>query len=170
MAIRDEHGESGFDQLRVRLASPEDGLSLAKLRWRFHVEDHDATAMDDPESFNQRFLAFWEEAISDGRWRVWVAERGGEIVANVWVFLIDKVPRPVASPATMGYLTNMYTVPEARNQGLGAELLRRVTDWAEERQLELLVVWPSSRSVSFYKRAGFRPNNEVLELHIADTL
>lgn len=57
-------------QLRVRLAGPDDGLSLSRLRWQFNAEDHDPTAVDAPVSFKQRFLAFWEEVIADGRWRV----------------------------------------------------------------------------------------------------
>ncbi len=39
-------------------------------------------------------------------------------------------------------------------------------DWALEQRLELLIVWPSERSVSFYRRAGFAPSAEMLELHL----
>ena len=60
----------------------------------------------------------------------------------------------------------MYAVPEARNSGIGSALLRHVTGWARERNLELLLLWPSDRSVPFYERAGFVRSPEALELDL----
>lgn len=153
--------------MQYRLATPTDGLSLARLRWEFHVEDHNDPPAEDLATFTHSFLSFWERAIEERRWLAWVAETDGVIVANVWVFLIDKVPWPLPGPTFMGYLTNTYTVPEARNRGVGSELMCRVSTWAAEQDLELLIVWPSERSAPFYKRAGFEPSDETMELHFA---
>lgn len=149
-----------------RVAGLEDGEALARLRWEFHVEDHhDDEGLDDLETFTERFVAFWQQA--DRRWTVWIAERGDRIIGNVWLFLVDKVPRLVAGPASMGYLTNVYATPRARNQGLGAELIRLATDWARDQDLELVVVWPSEQSVPLYERAGFSPSEEAFEFPIS---
>lgn len=51
---------------------------------------------------------------------------------------------------------------------MGSALLDRVKAWAAERDLELLIVSPSERSVPFYARAGFGPDNEFRVLHLRD--
>lgn len=77
---------------------------------------------------------------------------------------MPKLPRPSAPPGAWGYVTNVYTLPEWRNRRVASELLRRVIEWARAERLELLIVWPSERSVEFYERAGFSTENEVMEL------
>lgn len=67
-----------------------------------------------------------------------------------------------------GYLTNVYTVPDRRSHGLGAELQRHIIDLARAEGLELLVVWPSDLSRSFYERLGFSADNQVLEMVLWD--
>lgn len=63
-------------------------------------------------------------------------------------------------------MTSVYALPEVRNQGIGSLLLRRVIEWAKEQRLELLLLWPSERSVPFYERAGFVRSPDALELHL----
>ncbi|MEO7399084.1 MAG: GNAT family N-acetyltransferase, partial [Ilumatobacteraceae bacterium] len=66
-----------------------------------------------------------------------------------------------------GYMTNVYTAPDCRGQGIGSELLAQVTSWAHDNDLEMIIVWPSDRSVPFYARKGFAPSLEVNELEVA---
>jgi GNAT superfamily N-acetyltransferase len=60
-------------------------------------------------------------------------------------------------------VTNVYTRPPYRGQGIGTELLERVKAWARGEDLQVLIVWPGEESVAFYERAGFSAENEVLE-------
>ena len=53
--------------------------------------------------------------------------------------------------------------PEQRGQGVGTERMQQVVAWARERDLELLIVWPSERSRTLYARAGFRAESEIME-------
>jgi ribosomal protein S18 acetylase RimI-like enzyme len=84
------------------------------------------------------------------------------IVSHAYLVLIDKVPRPVRENARIAYLTNVYTRPNFRRQGIGAEVIRRAQDAARAADVELVIVWPSDASVEFYKRAGFKEPNEPL--------
>jgi GNAT superfamily N-acetyltransferase len=81
---------------------------------------------------------------------------------------IRKVPNPGRLDPEFGYVTNVYTCPEARNQGTGAGLIRHIQDWAREQRLEMLILWPSERSGDFYRRAGFRPSSEALEWDVSE--
>ncbi|HEX8002040.1 MAG TPA: GNAT family N-acetyltransferase [Mycobacteriales bacterium] len=135
-----------------RRATADDARELARLRAASFAEDHPDEPV--PEAFAREFAAFARAALPE-RWTAWVAEEGGTLVANVWVHEVPKVPRPNRTTRAWGYVTNVYAVPSARDAGIGTALLGHVARWARERDLELLLVWPSERSVPFYERAGF---------------
>jgi hypothetical protein len=46
--------------------------------------------------------------------------------------------------------------------------MKTVVNWAQEEDLELLIVYPSERAEGFYRRAGFYMENEVMELRLRD--
>jgi N-acetylglutamate synthase-like GNAT family acetyltransferase len=42
-------------------------------------------------------------------------------------------------------------------------LLQNISDYAAQNLIELLFVWPSERATTFYQRAGFNNQNEIME-------
>ena len=78
----------------------------------------------------KRFLT---EAITSARWRVRVAVESERVVAHLYLALIEKVARPTRDSRWIAYLTNVYTVPEHRNKGVGSELLAAAKEAARER-------------------------------------
>ena len=144
-----------------RTATASDLSSLAAMRHAFTFEDHAPPATSRAD-FGTAFEETVGTGIASGRWTVWLAETGNEIVSHVYVGLIEKIPRPTREHRWIGYVTNVYTRPEHRGQGVGTALLERVTAWAAERDVELLVVWPSEESISFYERAGFASGRDPL--------
>ncbi len=142
----------------IRLATEKDGLRLAEMRWAFHSE-HEEPVSQTRGEFDQRFREFFADALSSGRWFIWIAEENGEIVSHVYVFVVSKVPRPNETSETWGYITNVFTVPCSRSTGVGSALMDAVANWAMSQKLELLLVWPSEESVMFYERAGVREHS-----------
>jgi GNAT superfamily N-acetyltransferase len=144
----------------IRQASLDDVPELAELRRSFTSED---PPTGKPRAdFDDAFRAVVGEGLRVGSWVVWVAESEGEIVAHAFVAVVPKVPRPVETPRRIGYLTNVYTHPDHRGHGLGEMLLAATTDWARQQGIELLIVWPSERSISLYRRHGFVSSGEPL--------
>jgi GNAT superfamily N-acetyltransferase len=140
----------------LRLATVDDVEQLTDLRWAFFVEEHpDEVLAEDRPAFASRFGAYVRRALADGRWSAWVADAGDRLVANVWIQLIEKVPRPNREHRTIGYVSNVYCRPEARGAGIGGALLAETKAWATAQRAEMLLVWPSDDSVSLYERAGF---------------
>lgn len=146
-----------------RLATESDAAPLAAMRWEYSAEEHTLDEADR-ETFLTSCAAFIRHGLADGSWHCWLANEADEIVAHVFVRRIAKLPRPGRSPAALGYVTNVYTRPAWRHQGIGSALMAHVIDWARTGNLELLVVWPSEHSVRFYQRAGFSGQNDVMEL------
>jgi GNAT superfamily N-acetyltransferase len=153
--------------IRIRLASAADADELARLRWDFSPDEIAASGQIFDE-FRDGFRGFAAPALASGNWAVWVAEERQRLRANIWVEIIPKVPRPGRFGARWGYVTNVYTEPDLRGQGVGTRLLESVIAWAREERLEILIVWPSEESIRFYERAGFHLSPDALELHLDD--
>lgn len=151
--------------VRIRRAVAADAEQLAGLRWADSTEDGTVPAQPATD-FCAAFVGFVREALAAGTWTIWVAEADGRLLAHLYVRAVEKVPRPDRPAAQWGYTIAVYTVPEARNLGIGSRLLHQVTDWADAEGLELLLLWPSEHSTPFYERAGFRRSPDALERHL----
>jgi predicted N-acetyltransferase YhbS len=150
-----------------RLATAADIPALVELRWEFQTEGVAAEGAAYAE-FVAECTAFLTRALAGDRWHIWVAEAGSEVVAHIFLQLVEKVPKPGSSRTHMAYMTNVYTRPSRQGQGIGGGLLWEVCRWAEAANLELIIVWPSERSVPFYTRAGFQPVQDALVLSFED--
>jgi GNAT superfamily N-acetyltransferase len=146
----------------VRLALAADAPVLARLRWAFKQEDHEGNppAPARPVGDAERWI---RERLDGGRWLVWVAESGGEVCGHAFLQLVERVPEPYEDNTPVGYVTNVYVAPRHRDRGIGTALLDALRRHARENGIEVLIVWPSERSVPLYQRAGFRPPDGLLE-------
>src|SRR5262249_21175152 len=134
---------------------------LAELRWEFRA-GKDAP-VEERGLFLERCADWMSGELHDGRWRAWVAERGGEIVGQAWLHELSKVPNPNAERARHAYISNVYVMPGARG-GVGTRLLNAAIEWASAHHVDRIVLWPTARSRSMYIRHGFTPDGDVLEL------
>jgi GNAT superfamily N-acetyltransferase len=146
------------------MATIHDLAQLAELRWDFRNEDGTEQAVVDREEFLRTCRGFLMQGLEAGYHTYWIAEEAGEIVSQIFVHRIDMVPRPCKLRDLFGYITNNYTKPVYRRLGIGSELMRRVKQWAQDEDMELLLVHPSKEAVPFYERAGFSSENDVMEL------
>lgn len=111
--------------------------------------------------------SFVGDLLADGTaWHAWVAEDGARLVGCVWLQIVERVPHPNLrrGERPIAYVTNMYVVPELRNGGIGRELLDAAVAYARERTASAAILWPSPRSISFYRRAGFGDEDAPLLL------
>lgn len=149
-----------------RLAVEPDVMTLAEMRWTWRTGEDGTRAVVSRESYLDECAAFMRRGLAEGSWAFWVAEVEGQIVSHIFVRLVRKVPKPDLLHDEIGYVTNVYTRPAYRGQGIGSALLKHVVQWARDRALDALFVWPSEQAVPFYERAGFSVDNEILECQI----
>jgi N-acetylglutamate synthase-like GNAT family acetyltransferase len=155
--------------MEIRPATPEDADELARLRWDFRVE-HGTPVARTFEEFASEFRVFVTDALAGGaRWRAWVAHADGRLVGCVWLQLVEKVPHPSRGrwERPLAYVTNVYVEPDLRDAGVGARLLDAAMTFAREQRMSEAVVWPTPRSVSFYRRAGFGTESAPLGMDLA---
>jgi GNAT superfamily N-acetyltransferase len=90
------------------------------------------------------------------------------VVGTLSVHRVLMIPRPCRFDDSFG-ITNNYVLPEVRGRGIAGGLVAHVAAAAAAAEgLELLIVWPSEPAIPLYSRAGFRWENEVMELRLRD--
>lgn len=145
----------------IERAVESDADELAQLRLDYSREG-EGEQTPVPSDFLESLAQQIRGELSDGSSVIWVARRPHGIVSVAWVKLIRKALWPSAPSAWWGYVTNVYTVPTVRGRGIGAQLMRALMRWAEHEHLEFLILWPSERSLSWYRRLGFVRDPEAL--------
>ena len=149
----------------IGFGTADDVGELARLRWELYAEQEGDMA-EVPDAYRERFARFAGSALASDAWRSWVARDGGRLVAAMWLHTVPRVPVPGKRAGPIGYLTNVYVEPTHRNARLGARMLDRVKAWCGEQGYSLVIVWPTERSRSFYRRGGFGRPDEPLVLDL----
>ncbi len=147
--------------MEFRLAKEFDLDQLARMRWNYWVEGGVDPAKQDEEIFVHHFVETFTTKLNKD-WFVWCALEEDLILSHVYIQRILKVPKPSAPVDAFGYVTNVYTRPNHRNHGLGSQLMKHVKTWAQELDLEFLVLWPSEASIRFWNRIDFGTDDPLV--------
>lgn len=141
----------------IRQATIIDVPELTSMRWE-HImsyEENNNKQVVERSLFDQTCQDFLRDGIESGRWIIFVAQQDSQLVGHVYIQLIQAIPKPYELRPAWGYVTNMYVQEAHRNQGVGKQLLDATKKWATSVDLELLLLWPSEKSVDFYLKNGF---------------
>jgi len=150
--------------LEYRLAKLAECDALAALRWQSRIEEDGERARTPRADFERECAVHFRTGIVSGALSIWVAVEDGMIVSHIVIRRVPLVPRPWKVDDAFGHVTNAYTRPERRNEGIGTTLMHHAVDWARTEDLELLIVWPSHRAVPYYRELGFESENDIMQL------
>lgn len=150
--------------MKYRTADESDVVTLAEMRWEFQIEDNETLfPIVSKAEFVEVCSDFLRQGLIQKNWVYWIAELEGEIVSHIFVQRVRGVPRPFWLNNAYGYVSNVYTKPAYRRQGIGSQLMQHVLNWARHQEIDVLIVSISEDSVNFYERAGFTAKNEWME-------
>ncbi len=126
--------------MNIRLAEAKDIKQLIKMRWDNTIEFDESKKDTSYEEFERECRTFLENALNSNQWFIWVAEDNDRIVSHIYIELIHKVPRPGRVTHPFAYMTNVYTIPEYRNGGVGSNVLSTINNWIKENKYEFVIV------------------------------
>ncbi len=150
--------------IHLRAATVADAKRLAELRWEFRSGR--GTPTETHDAFVRRCVAWMRRELQgDHAWRAWVAVMDGVIVGQAWLQTVQKIPNPIAEKEQHAYLSNVYVTPEARG-GVGTKLVEAAVGWSRGNGIDRIILWPTTRSVLLYVRAGFTHAGDVMELEV----
>jgi GNAT superfamily N-acetyltransferase len=138
-----------------RDATPDDGALVALHRCLLNVE----TGYSTVESYApvQRSFAAWASiAIAEGRYVAALACQQDTVVAGAGAYLYDWFPNTSDIYGHYAYLTNVYTDPAHRRQGLARRLVERVITLCRERSISLVRLFATPDGLAMYESMGFK--------------
>lgn len=144
----------------IRSAEPEDVTGLAALKEAWAQLSRPAS-----ESERRTFaedLAAWMRSQGQGL-ICRVAEIDGELVGMAWLVLFERVPDIHDRTRLTGDIQSVYVLPQHRQRGIGRELVRSLTDAADERGVPRVTVSANAAAASIYSAEGFVTAPYLLE-------
>ena len=88
------------------------------------------------------------------------------IVATCGLQIIDLLPQ-CNDNGKLGYICNVYTVPDKRKQGLQKELLNEIIKFAKEKGIcELSLSTDNKDAIMLYKKFGLDFDNLAMKLNL----
>src|SRR6187399_333116 len=107
----------------IRLATPADAETLARMRYAFRASL--GAAVEDEATFVERATSWMAQRLAedDGPWRCWVAVHDGAIAGHLWLQTIEKIPNPVVELERHAYITNVFVDEALRGGGIGQRLM-----------------------------------------------
>ena len=151
--------------IQVRPATIIDAKPLAELRWEFRsVRD---TPNEAHDAFVRRCTAWMRRELQlDSTWKAWAAvDDRSQIVGQIWVHTVAKIPNPLAELEKLAYVSNLYVKAPSRG-GTGTKLLEAALAWCRANEIDRVVLWPTKRSVTLYLAHGFSHGGDVMELKL----
>jgi GNAT superfamily N-acetyltransferase len=151
----------GDDSIRIYRAEDADLSDLATLRYRWRTSEsgEEGLSLEDYDEQHRDWLVRHRSSHTP-----YLVAHKGHPVGCGWLVVIDRVPGPGRFIRQGGMIQSVYIVPEFRNQGLGARLMKVIIEDARVAGLDYLMVHPSSKAFDFYRRLGFNAAEKLLEL------
>ena len=152
----------------IKLAQENDFVQLANMRWEHNKEDDITYGEDnisgiDKDEFIKEYVNFLK---TESNYEIFIMKNDERIVAAMYVTMVRKVPKPKKRESYIAYLTNVHTLKECRNQGIGTEMLSYIKNYLKQNRCENIIVWPSDRAIDWYTRNGIKLENEILECEL----
>ena len=149
----------------LKPATVADAALLATMRLEMRRERETATLQIPEEDFFQRNLSFFRDHLADGSFLSFIAWRGTEAAACSGLSLEIHPPTYGNPSGKLGYITNMYTRPAWRHQGLARRLLDKVVEAARAAGCAHIRLNASPMGRSLYLHYGFQPVEGEMNLN-----
>ncbi len=145
-----------------RRATAEDAEMLTEARKKQLIDEGAA-----PTEVDREMRVFFHKKLSDGSLVQWICEDGGAFAATGGIIFYELPPSYANKSGIKGYITNMYTAPAYRGQGLATQILDKLAAEATERGISQLWLGASKMGRPVYEKYGFRMIGTFMELNFA---
>lgn len=155
------------DNLVFRRATLDDIPELIKFKLLLLDELHEEENKDNLAQLIKELEKFFKEHLVTNDFVSWIVEYEGEIIATSCLILCRVPPRYDCLHGRYGYISNMYTVPKARRNGISTELVKRLVEEAKILNIDILNLHATKDGIQMYRRFGFTdPIDPELELNL----
>jgi len=148
--------------IEYRKANISDIQYLVQYRKQQLIDEGEIFGKEIDDELSEYFIS----SISDNSLISWLAVDGERIVATSGICFYQLPPTSRNPSGKNAYITNMYTLPEYRKQGIGSQLLQLVIDEAKILKYKVIRLHASDDGKSIYNKAGFNDTNGYMALRL----
>lgn len=150
-----------------RLATLDDVAQLVELRILMQKEVNPSNAAAIDPGYPDAVRQFFVHGISSGSYVSAVAESNGQLVSSNGLIVYSKPPSITGGVGKVGYISNVYTLPEWRGRGVASDLMRLIVAYAKRARLDKLHLGATDSGIGVYERVGFKaPRFPQLEMKL----
>ena len=144
------------DRIHYRRANTDDIEILVDFRLRFLNEMYEHPEDDESITLREELREYFSNAIAADKFIAWLAEYNGKTIGTSGM-VIWRIPARFGALVSgrLGYILNMYTIPEARNKSICTRLLQILISEAQSSGIRYLHLHASKDGMNIYKKAGF---------------
>jgi GNAT superfamily N-acetyltransferase len=114
-------------------------------------------AARDGAAYREAVREYLVRSLADGTYFSAVAEAGGGLVAANGLVTFLKPPTILGGTGRIGYISNVYTLPEWRGQGIAGRLIELLIERARQDGVDKLILTATDLGKGVYERVGFKP-------------
>lgn len=148
-------------EITYRRATLDDVDVLVSYRLRFLAEHSGSSQVSEDETFKKNLKEYFLEEIPKGSFIAWLARSGGRVVATSGMVVWRMPANNSVKTGKQGYILNMYTLPEARRQGICTVLLEKMIEEAKSLGLSRVQLHASKMGEPIYRKRGFSEPGDV---------
>jgi GNAT superfamily N-acetyltransferase len=128
---------------------------LTKYRMAYLTEMQGEQSSEYQKKLSQELTMFFKDALAEKRFFAYMAELKGEIL-SFGAMVIKKIPGDFNQSFYLeGDILNMYTIPQARRQGISALILQQLIDEARKRGISKISLHTTKDGEKLYRKFGF---------------
>lgn len=152
--------------IHYRSASIPDIQKIIPLRVLMQKEVNEVTGHDRDHEYEILLHEYFHKSLENGSYYAPIAELDGKVIAAGGVVFYEKPPSITSFKGLVGYVTNVYTLPEYRGQGIAFKLTDMIIQEARSRKAVKLHLGSTKLSHGVYLKAGFKVSEDVLEFKV----
>jgi len=146
--------------IEYRKADINDVEELTRLRLMFLFE-----AGGETDELYAAHKQFFIDGIMSGEFISWIAVNNGKIIATSGISFYKLPPNKFFPNGLCSYISNIYTLPEYRKNGIAKKLVTLTVDEAKQRGCKRVLLNATDMGRPIYEKYGFKnANNEMYYL------
>ena len=148
--------------MELRYATIDDLETVCEMRRRQLIDE----GLSPDIAIDDEMRSYFTEAFNEDDFVEYFMEDNGEVVATGAIVFFSFPPSFSDLKGIKGYISNMYTDPRYRHQGIATTILRALKAEAEKRGVKKIFISASKMGRGVYERFGFADAGEWMELDI----
>ena len=114
----------------------------------------------------QSNLEYFRKGFNDNTFISWVALDNEEIIATSGLSFSIVPPYFQVPDGKVAYIMNMFTFPNYRNRGIGAELFKRIIEEAKQLGYKKITLNTSDMGRPLYEKYGFKNVDNAMVYYV----